>query len=371
MFNKKTLYLLIFTLFMYMFFKTNNTFVPIENIDIAPGVAVDVEERSDGNINYVLPISVYQFREDEGILLKIHPAEGKTVGDARQDRQLSQNKKFLLGLEQVFILGERFAKIGVNPWVEIVFANPNLNDTAYLTVTNEDVTKLLRMDIEGGANPSEYISEMLKSSKEFNFFSNNYKMMDMFIRIGSEGRNFVLPYTEIVNGNPKITGMAIFKGDKMVDKISIEDARAMNMMRENNVRGLMTIYKNEKKSIDFYGTSKRKVKCEKVDDKYKFYINIDYTGDIISNTINPEIRDNPKAIKEFEEEMAKQAEKECYDFIDKMKNELKTDCLELGMYAVAKTGRHTGIDWNEVVVNSEIEVKVKVKVDRQGRGIFT
>lgn len=370
MFNKKTLYLLIFTLFLYMFFKSNNVFVPIENIDIAPGVAVDVEERSDGNINYTLPISVYQFKENEGILLKIHPAEGKTVGDARQDRQLSQNKKFLLGLEQVFILGERFAKMGINPWVEIVFANPNSNDTAYLTVTNEDVTKLLRMDIEGGANPSEYISEMLKSSKEFNFFSNNYKVMDMFIRIGNEGRNFVLPYTEIVNGNPKITGMAIFKGDKMVDKINIEDARAMNIMRENNVRGLMTICKNEKQSIDFYGTSKRKVKCEKVDGKYKFYININYTGDIISNTINPEIRDNPKAIKEFEDEMAKQAEKECYDFIDKMKNELKTDCLELGMYAVAKTGRHTGIDWNEVVVNSEIEVKVKVKVDRQGRGIF-
>ena len=131
MFNKKTLYLLIFTLFIYIFLKTNNAFVPIENIDIAPGIAADVEERSDGNINYVFPISVYQFRENEGILLKIHLGEGKTIAETRQDRQMLQNKKFLLGLEQIFILGEKFAKMGINPWLEILFANPNLNDTAY------------------------------------------------------------------------------------------------------------------------------------------------------------------------------------------------------------------------------------------------
>jgi len=61
------------------------------------------------------------------------------------------------------------------------------------------------------------------------------------------------------------------------------------------------------------------------------------------------------------------------DFIEKMQSEYKIDAIELGKIAAATFGRHSGTNWNEVICNSDltnINVKVKVKVDTMGRGDY-
>jgi hypothetical protein len=68
--------------------------------------------------------------------------------------------------------------------------------------------------------------------------------------------------------------------------------------------------------------------------------------------------------------MEEKIEKMCYNFLEKMKKDYKVDCLELGRVAAATYGRNTGVDWNEIVSNSDIKVNVKVNIDRYGRGDF-
>ena len=40
------------------------------------------------------------------------------------------------------------------------------------------------------------------------------------------------------------------------------------------------------------------------------------------------------------------------------------------MYAVAKYGRETGVDWDKEVSNADIKVSVKVKIDKMGIGQY-
>ncbi|MDP4179223.1 MAG: Ger(x)C family spore germination C-terminal domain-containing protein, partial [Bacillota bacterium] len=61
---------------------------------------------------------------------------------------------------------------------------------------------------------------------------------------------------------------------------------------------------------------------------------------------------------------------QCEEFINKMKTDYKVDCLELGRVAAAKYGRRTGTDWNKVVMDSDIKINVKVKLNKQGRGDY-
>ena len=68
--------------------------------------------------------------------------------------------------------------------------------------------------------------------------------------------------------------------------------------------------------------------------------------------------------------MTAKIKKDCKDFIEKIQKQYKIDVLNLGEVAAAKYGRHTGVDWNEVVSNSEIKVNVKVKVEGNGRGDY-
>ena len=68
--------------------------------------------------------------------------------------------------------------------------------------------------------------------------------------------------------------------------------------------------------------------------------------------------------------MENSVKKMCTEYINKAKNEYKTDILELGRVAAAKYGRQVGVDWSKVVSESNIEVDVKVTVKDEGRGAY-
>lgn len=71
-------------------------------------------------------------------------------------------------------------------------------------------------------------------------------------------------------------------------------------------------------------------------------------------------------VKKFEQKIYE----ESYKFINKMQNEYKVDALNLGSVAAAKYGRNTGVDWNQIVSDSEIELDINMRLICGGRGTF-
>ncbi len=122
--------------------------------------------------------------------------------------------------------------------------------------------------------------------------------------------------------------------------------------------------------ISCYATSKRKVKCYKEGNKYRFIINLDIEGELVSNGLYKDVTSDAKELKKYEEDMKNNLEKQCNDSINKIKYEYKVDVLDLGRNAVAKYGRGTGVDWNTIICDSDIKVNVKFKVNTEGRGDY-
>ena len=178
----------------------------------------------------------------------------------------------------------------------------------------------------------------------------------------------LLPYLEIKGKNISFTGMALFKGSKMAYVLPMEESKIMNMLREKKGKGVLSLQEGSDKYINYDAMVKRNVKCTKREGKYEFNIELDFQGDIIENTLYKDIKKENE--KEFEELMGKKIEKTCNDFLNKMKNVYKVDCLNLGVNAAAKYGRETGVDWNKEVSNADIKVSVKVKIDRIGIGQY-
>ena len=140
------------------------------------------------------------------------------------------------------------------------------------------------------------------------------------------------------------------------------------MLREKKGKGILSLQEGPDKYINYDAMVKKKVKCNRKDGKYEFTIELDFQGDIKDNTLYKDIKKENES--EFEKLMGKKIEKICNDFLNKMKNVYKIDCLNLGMYAAAKYGRETGVYWNEKVCNADIKVIVKVKIDKLGRGQY-
>jgi Ger(x)C family germination protein len=366
--SKKYLILIILILGSIFYFQSNITFIPAEELSILSGIGMDLSRDEEGKIEYSVPISIYNYSTEPNTTSYVILGKGETLGETRESRQLKLDKKLLLGLERVVIAHEDVARFGILQWTDVLFANPNVNDTGYFIVTKDKTEDVLNLKIEGYASSGDYIEGVIRNSVEQNFFTKRYTLLDLYYNTTNEGNNLVSPYMEIINKLPTITGMAIFKGYRMVRKIDIKESSSMNLLRENNVRGTISVQENLKNYTDVYTTSKKKVKVNKEGDKYKFNINLDIEGYIISNLLYENPVNKPENLKKIESEVKKEIEKMTSSFINKMQAEYKVDCLNLGKYAVAKYGRHKGIDWNAVVSNSDINVNVKVKLSVRSRG---
>jgi Ger(x)C family germination protein len=340
-----------------------------EDLSIPAGFGFDIEKAGADTIMYKVSVSSYIYQEKK-TMSKVTSGRQKSLGQTRQNRQLKIDKKFLIGLEKVDIISEVQAKEGIRNILDILFNNPSANDTALVAVCRGNAKDILEYPIKGYPSSADYIEGMIRSAKTFNFFTDNYKTIDVFVRLDSEGRNFTLPYIVMTDEGPKIDGLALFNGDKMIGKIGIQEAKILNMLSPGSGRGIITIQKNSKEYIDYYAKSKRKVKCTRENGQYNFDINLKLNGDVIANELDKKVSEDEEERNKLEKEMSEKVEESCSKLLKIMQEDYKTDLLELGRIAAAKYGRDTGIDWNKEVTNSIIKVKAEVKIEKQGRGDY-
>jgi Ger(x)C family germination protein len=367
---KKNKILFISTLIALMwFFAFNKSSVPIENLDLSIGAGYDIIKKH-GKVEFSVPVSVYEFGEKDKVTSLVHKNSSRTLGGTRQDRQRRANREFMIGSEKIYLFSEAASRWGLKSISDILFENYLLNNTGLTAVCHGKAYKILTKKIPTYSSAADYIDGMLRVSSTQNFFAPQYNIMDMFIRMDAEGKSIVMPYISIIDNELAINGMALFNKEKMVAKINMKDARAMNVLRENSSFGMFTIYKSPKKYINFQSTVMRKAKCTKKNNKYIFTISLDIKGTVATNTLYPKLYEKPSQVKKFTDDMAKHVEQIEYSFIKKLQKKYKVDCLELGQVAAAKYGRHTGVDWNKVISNSKIIVKAKVSIDRNTRGNY-
>lgn len=343
--------------------------LPVEELEVPSAAGIDID-KINSNLLYKLGISYYIFQEGQQTQKGTSVGEGFSPLQARQNRALKISKNLVIGVEKVDIIGEEAARTGIRDILDLFFNNPDVNDTALMAVCEGKAKDFININVVGYPTSGDYIEQMINSSKSFNFFENNYKIIDVFVRVDSEGRKAKLPYIKRTKDGITIDGLAVFKNDKMVQKINIEDTKILNMLSNDSGKGVITIQKNSERYTDFYTKVKRKVKCLRKNGKYIFDINLDFKGNLVTNQYNKETQNKLEDKEKLEKELKGKIEKQSNEFINKMQKLYKIDCLELGRIAAAKYGRGTGTDWDKVISNSDINVNAKVNIISQGRGSY-
>ncbi|MBK1811486.1 Ger(x)C family spore germination protein [Clostridium sp. YIM B02505] len=341
----------------------------VENLELPVGLGADID-RSSGQLQYSVPLLTYSIGGSEELTKKILVGKGATLGQTRESRQLQSDKKLTLGVMRVYAFSEETARYGLREWIDINFNNAFFNDRVICIVCKGTAEELFNFDIPGYKSSVEYIENMVKNLKEYNFFKMQYSLNDLIVRVDAEGRNALLPYIETCGDKVKVTGLAIFKDDKMIGKADIRETRMINMLKENNVKGVLTLQKSADEYVNMMANTNRKIKCTKEGGKYKFIINLNIKGEIMSNEVYKKMYEKEKNIKLFEKDMKALIEKQSNDLINDIKSKYQADILDLGRVAASKYGRDNGNDWDKIVTQSEVVVNVKVKLTGLGRGDY-
>lgn len=341
----------------------------VEKLGIPVGVGTDIEITPKGAI-YNSSYLIYSFEESEEISNDVLKGVSINIPGTRENRQLKAGYEIIIGLSRMYIYSEDTARYGIRNFLDVNLNSAELNDRALTVVCKGKAEDILKVNVNGYPNSVEFIEGMVKNLRQYNFFPMQYTTVDLNVRADAEGRNIVLPYIEMKNGNLETTGLAIFRGDKMVGKADMDETKIINILKEDKVNGMFTLQQDENKYINCYTSSRRKVSCYKTGEKYNFLIDLNLKGNIVSNSQYKGVGKNIEILKDYEEDMKSYIEKQCNETINNIKCEYETDVLGLGKYAAAKYGRGTGTDWNKVICNSDIQVNVKFSVDTEGKGEY-
>ncbi|NEZ45799.1 Ger(x)C family spore germination protein [Clostridium niameyense] len=340
----------------------------IEELDIPSGIGYDIENHLDGINYYAIPIDSYIYTPTGVVKDVIHVGKGETLLKTRQYRQRSSNRKFLLGNEKVYLISEKMANRGIDDLSNLLYFIPNVNPSAVFLVCSGKPEEILKYKINGYPTSSDYIYEIVKNLVQYNFFpKEKYDIKNIYMDLNSEGKNLVLPYIEIKEDGLEITGMGIFKGDKMVTKINSEELQTMNLLRENKTKGIISIINDPDNYAEVDCYVKRKAKCYRENGRYKFIINLKIDGDVINYKSNKYRLSSEKADKELKDNLEKNLHISTEEFISKMQKQYKVDVLGLGNLAASKYGRHSKTNWNKVIMDSEIKVNTDIKIIRKER----
>ncbi|MCY6370161.1 Ger(x)C family spore germination protein [Clostridium ganghwense] len=358
---------LILILFIPLVFSGCFGYEPIEKLGIVVGIGNDSYEEKKSQYSSTFEILVFKGNNEiDSVALE---GKSNTIYTTINERQVKENKFLVTGAEQVYLFSEERARAGVKDVLDAFIRDFMRNEKSFVAVSKQSTKEVFSLKTPFAISTSENLHGLLEFAHNANFFSPHINLLRFMRMYTQEGRDIVVPYIQIKENIPQITGLALFKGDKMIVKVSLEEASLINLLRSSDGKGFLSVTsKKPEEYIDFNGKNKRKVKVSKENGNLKYDIFVNLNGYLTVNSLveqNKTLAEPEKVGKIF----AEQLETALNNEISKIKNNYKIDCLDLGKYAVAKYGRGKGYGSDESFCNAKIDVHVNVKVNSSGRKV--
>lgn len=338
---------------------------PQEKLSIIIGMGYDLESK-DGMVKFKDISETFTFKGQDQIEHQVLTGEGNSIYSTQDNLQAKFSRKFILGSELIYLIGENRATYGIEDLMDAMMRDVERRRIAAIAVSSQPPEEVYKLNPQVYSTVAEDIYGNLKLSWEENFFSRDIQISDVLKMYHQEGREIVIPYLQVGDGKAHIEGLALFNEDKMITKVDLKEAKLINMIRNSNSSGHLNVNFEEKnKYYEGYFKNKIKVKVSKEEDVLKYSIFLKLSGNLKVNTID-EKSITKKEVKDIQKKFSIKVKKELEAEVKKVQQVYGIDWLDLGKYAVAKYGRQSNYSSDEAFKNAIIDVNVDVKINSIG-----
>ena len=352
----------------------------IEKLGIINASGIDSLDDDQLEISLV----VFQFSTQSEEITNLISGKGKTIKGALGDAEKSTIFRLAPGKVKLMVYGKEMAEKGILPSLDTIARDARLPDLMYLSVSKTTAKEILFVDEEGiSTDIGQFLHGMIENhSRDHNI---PRKTLQDFLRIYYDiGQDNVLPLFEIKENVPKLSAIAVFKGDKLVGQITNEEAVLINLMdrtvKENMLELSLPIEpfepylekredRNKEQKVEITVMIKKGKSKTKLFDKENLVFETDTTMELHLLEQSAGIKlDEPHVIKLMEKEVEKEMEDRFNKLLNKLKK-LESDPFGYGRYyKSSEKGKNlTRKEWREKF--PEIDVKFKVDADIIRHGV--
>jgi spore germination protein len=275
--------------------------------------------------------------------------------------QKKSSDPLVSGAIEVVLFSEELAKRSIVDLIDQLLRDPSTGGKIYLAVVEGKAKDLLEGNF-GNRGMGTYLSNLIMNNQErsdlpksnLHLFRYNYF---------AKGTDPHLPLIKVDGNKVKIIGVALLRGDKMVDKLPEDQLFFFKLLTDKYSEGTYTVKigENEYASVESI-SSKRRIRTKTQQQYPEITINIEIRG-IIKEYSEEKI--NAKKIKEIESKFEKEIVKQCTSLIKKFQ-ELKVDPVGFGDEAKAVTRNFDYKKWYDQYPDLDMKVKANVKIIESG-----
>ena len=299
--------------------------------------------------------------------VNVETLSGVTISDARQRRGLTDADTYVTGMNQIIIIGEELARCGLTPYMDSLLRDPTIPGSMYFAVAAGRSEDILKTPIKNYSNMGNFLVALFKGIQQRTFIPAT--QLGEFYRYQSTGKNPVAPILERKGDRVIISGVAVFKKDRMIKKLTVEEGHDLVMLR--GLKGRSFLPFNKKQGGMYHRgavlvRNSRKVQYYQNEQGHNLIITIKLKGTLEEHSHRAPVTE--KHLKDIEKTVEQQVRTQCETFINKMQEEIKVDCIDISKYALAKNRRalEKEIDKPEFIQNANIQVQVKVHLENTG-----
>nr|MBO2493472.1 hypothetical protein [Clostridia bacterium] len=273
---------------------------------------------------------------------------------------------------QVVVFGEELSTKGIGKYIDFFFRDSRIRQRTKVAVSKGKASEVFKVQPKTVKSTSQYISDLLDENEKRNL------MVLMPMDFGKMQRHFIrkldvcLPSIVLKKDTLTVQGAGVFSGDKLVAWLTGSEVMVLKWLHGQPAKGIIDISSDKIKTGDFvFNITNNKVSIKPVLDgnRFIFKVKMDVEGDIGEIQNEKFNTYDMTLIRQVEDLVKQKITRSCSEVFDKLVNDLRTDCVELGRRVqnyYPDFWEKNKDRWKEYFVNSSLEMEVDVKLRRVG-----
>jgi spore germination protein len=332
----------------------------VNEIGMIQGVGYDLAE--DGGVigTIVYPI----INKNKPSKNEVKSAFGQASKEIRTNLNQESQLRLVSGQLRFALYGKSLAEKGINDFVDTLNRDASIGSVVQLAIVDGNANEILNVNKYKDENISIYLQELLDQNMESGQIPHT-NLQTFLFQLFQVGQDPYLPTIKIENGNIKITGIAMFKYDKYITSLSMEDSYIFKTLLNKDRDGFQSFkFENGDKVVLQTLSSNPEYKVNIVHGQPEFTIDLKMKARLQEFSSSKRKRQSFNK-KVYQKKVEKQLEKKAMDLITQLK-EMQVDPLGLGAKYKEHDRSFNKEKWEKYYPNVKVSVAAKVEIQQTG-----
>lgn len=310
--------------------------------------------------------------------VEIITTENETSKGNRIETNRKLSKKVVVGQMRVVLFGEELAKDDIHHYIDSLLENPAVSKGMYLAIVEGETAPLLKYKYENIDDIGQHIFRLLEQNIEQEIMISS-TLHEIAHDLYMVGEDIYMPIIKKEEDLVELSGIAIFKGDKMVSKLPVEDTFYVKLVAEDFKSGSLEVVlqkedipndltKNTPDQIPIAFDAIRSDKKLKLVNATTPEFDLNITLKARLTEIYPDVDiGDPKVVEKLEKAISKNITREISRVIAYSQS-FESDIFAFGekYRSTVRDSKLTKEKWHELYKNMKVNVKVDFTILRNG-----